>query len=1045
MGLSRIQLAAALIEYDNDPDSPIPQPSTRSHRDSAMFLPYQQAQQEARRRQILSQPPPVLPSPVESTFASHSASKRGSAQRPESQSWRRRLVSDLDLGAPNAAPQYERDIGQREGGPSVGTGEEEDLAEVDVSRWGPPSHLIADAPRPPTTRRVTVSQPVPEPIMSPTYGRTKSIHVADVIENVGQNQHEQYQQQRRVHERTVSMGNNLGRLQSSESHMTDRYGADRALAKAERVRQLVERPHTVMGWQGGDSGRRELRNRRISDPIMVPLPSSPMPTTVTGSRPLSSLSRTFSPNLESEIIEEGLDEPNPFALPAPPPELGSRFDPKVLDAQRRSSAGSVLDFEAPSRPSSRTSEFQMPRGSTDVSYLDPASPAPSPARTPRIYQDIPTPAEYGRPLMPPRYSTSAIHGVNRQSLLQPKVLVMPSTLAGSQSFHRVEPNVPEGFVRGEKPLPAEAKTTGRRPGIPLSLSQKTFRSSLIVGGKREEQEYWLGGTEIEGEIGVQRRELDEGALEKKPGKLYGRSLMDELEARKAALRGRQRVFTGDSRPAMMNRSSALIDPSALSLESGTFSISSGSAVPPRPTTYHPESLEPLLHEGSGGDVPASEDLLRSEARVAEERITKSRSVFGVDQLWERELAKLKAIQDEESTRNREEEARILLAEQKGKKKGKKDRAKSRAVDAPQETETKDQRPIQEALGISPIRRAGSLPPVLDYAPEQVQQQVTDDPEQPQQYLNGNERLRAGDRKDDLADFRPEGEPINVIEEIAQSSDESDEDLPLSKLAPAARSIARGVAPSQASTSKLESGVEPESDSDEDVPLSKLTLKWPSGSARSQGQKDRRLDSLGLSLPTPSDMTDEAEGEDEDDLPLAVRQARAKGLKPITKAEIIEDDLPLGYKHAEKAQKQMAERGAGDWLGSNTVFSFAPGGGKSPAMVMSPAVGQMASANPAVWGIPPHMIVYMGMGGMGMSYPGTGHPSMSMPNFHQAVYMPGVEPGQGGVAYGHHGFMSGPMPALPPSPGKNIDSWRQDVALAPVPTGGTGSGSGSSAR
>jgi len=53
-----------------------------------------------------------------------------------------------------------------------------------------------------------------------------------------------------------------------------------------------------------------------------------------------------------------------------------------------------------------------------------------------------------------------------------------------------------------------------------------------------------------------------------PGKLYGRSLVDELEHRKAVMRSKQRVFTGDDRPSMMargpmRRSTTLIDPTSL--------------------------------------------------------------------------------------------------------------------------------------------------------------------------------------------------------------------------------------------------------------------------------------------------------------------------------------------------------------------------------------------------------------------------------------------------------------------------------------------------
>ncbi|WWD16259.1 hypothetical protein CI109_100685 [Kwoniella shandongensis] len=1018
MGLSRIQLAAALVEYDNDPDSPIPRPDSRSHRDSAIFLPYQRAQQEARRRQIFSQPPPVLPSPLESNFPSGS-----NQRRPDSQARRRSTVTDLDLGGPasshDGGGEDERAWEGTQGGASKG---EEDVADVDVSRWGLPSHLVTDNPHQPTARRVQETRIVPQPVTSPVYGRAKSIHVSDVLEVQGSDQPSRSVPPPRPHGRTLSMGDAFIDVSSAGTLTDDRYGADRALAEAERVRNLVNRPHTVMGWQGGEGGRTELRNRKISNPVMVPLPSSPLSSTFTGVRPLSSISRAFTPANEDDEYLETLDEPNPFALPAPPPELGSRFDPKILKSQRRSSAGSAppIDFETPSRPSSRMSHTLPSRGPEEVSYLDPASPSRTPPPVQRVYDEIPTPAEFGRPLMPPRHSTSAIHRMNRQSLLRPKVLVMPSPLAGVHAYNGPEPKVPEGFVRGEKPLPAEAKTTGRRPGIPLSLSQKTFRSSLLVGGRREDEEYWLGGTEEEGEIAVQRRELGGSALEKKPGKLYGRSLMDELEARKAAQKGRQRVFTGDSRPAMMARNSALHDSSALATPQYDSPTSAGNIAQPRPVTYHSGAQAPLLRVQSGSDLRTNADL-EGNIEGPGDRITKSRSVFGVDQLWEREMTKLRMIQDDERIRKEEEEARRLLAEQKKQKKGKKDKGKGKAVIQVEEPTVVDERPVEEVLGISPIRRAGSLPPAIDYSPEKVAPVKVEDEEET--------RSENEDGAAEVDPARQSEEAESTLSKAVDSEEESDEDVPLSKLAPAARSTITKASTSMAPTDVVDvQQAVMESESDEDIPLSKLALKSPSrSSGRSSQVRGQRVDSLGLVIPAAND----DDNEDEDDLPLAVRQAKAKGLKPITKAEIIEDDLPLGYKHAEKAQQQMAERTTGGgWDGTGTMYPLGQG--------MSPARMAMSSyPNQAMWGIPPHMSVYMGMG-MGVPYPGMGHPSLSMPDLHQAMVV-----GMGDGQYSNPPYT--PMTGQPPSAGNNIDSWRQDVALAPVPTGGTASGSGGSAR
>jgi hypothetical protein len=79
---------------------------------------------------------------------------------------------------------------------------------------------------------------------------------------------------------------------------------------------------------------------------------------------------------------------------------------------------------------------------------------------------------------------------------------------------------------------------------------------LLVEGQRGEA--WVGGADEDGEVGVMKKEREDlppEAYERKAGKLYvsckhrtevggadqqGKSLIDQLEARKAAMKGRQR-------------------------------------------------------------------------------------------------------------------------------------------------------------------------------------------------------------------------------------------------------------------------------------------------------------------------------------------------------------------------------------------------------------------------------------------------------------------------------------------------------------------------
>ena len=174
----------------------------------------------------------------------------------------------------------------------------------------------------------------------------------------------------------------------------------------------------------------------------------------------------------------------------------------------------------------------------------------------------------------PRYATTL-------DLLRPKVLVMPSPLQA------VAPTVPkqptiiarDGFEISTDgpPLPPGARTSRRlsstsimatetvpsasnpfipNPHIDLTLSQKTFRNSLVVGGRSGSYIDVDGGLPRATEDGEQvmveelpKEEIlppptpppEEDLKAKRPvGKLYGKSLIDDLENRKAQMRSKQR-------------------------------------------------------------------------------------------------------------------------------------------------------------------------------------------------------------------------------------------------------------------------------------------------------------------------------------------------------------------------------------------------------------------------------------------------------------------------------------------------------------------------
>lgn len=469
---------------------------------------------------------------------------------------------------------------QQEGGEGGFMEEPQEEMDVDVSRWGLPEHLVAQddppasrpksamsnlnqarpssslshfQPRPVSTMSLRDEAPtrVPFPaahttsINVPTINRARSVHL-DII-----------------------------------NQSPDDYGADTALESAERVRNMiegnavrertrsggdtfsrpdrgnrrvsfneldmVERPSTSQGLRShsrlSSNGRtpptsppsmrpRSAMSRKSSNPLMVPLPPSPM-------HALMNRHSSYIPAITAE--EEELDrladldepilssEPNPFAMPPPPAVIGSRFDPKQLEIQRGVSR--LSDYARP------TSSMSLQRSS--LAQFDDLARSTTPAAALeyieeqdlgdlRMYDDIPTAEQYGKPLQPPKYANARPQRLSRIDLLRPKTLMMPTSLANQPE--PISPKKkweipPEGFSIGEKPLPKGARTSvltlNGIPRIPMSLSQRTFRSSLLVEGKRGEE--WVGGADEDGEVGVMKKEREDlppEAYERKAGKLY---------------------------------------------------------------------------------------------------------------------------------------------------------------------------------------------------------------------------------------------------------------------------------------------------------------------------------------------------------------------------------------------------------------------------------------------------------------------------------------------------------------------------------------------
>lgn len=162
-------------------------------------------------------------------------------------------------------------------------------------------------------------------------------------------------------------------------------------------------------------------------------------------------------------------------------------------------------------------------------------------------------------------------------LLRPKVLVMPSPLQyapGSRppeppklrdGFHLSTdgPPLPPGARSGRPnsdaydPSPVASHLFTPNPRMSLSLSQLAFRNTLVVGGERdvaysdidrqlprateEGEQMQIVVEEAEEDIAPQRVSMEDTSAPGRPaGKLFGKSLIDDLESRKANMRSKQR-------------------------------------------------------------------------------------------------------------------------------------------------------------------------------------------------------------------------------------------------------------------------------------------------------------------------------------------------------------------------------------------------------------------------------------------------------------------------------------------------------------------------
>ncbi|KAF9534343.1 hypothetical protein CPB83DRAFT_329993 [Crepidotus variabilis] len=844
---SRLQLAAALIEYDNDPDDP--DAPHRSAKESAIFAHLRRnpaARPDVGRRKS---------DYLEISLPSEGGTTSGLEPTMVGTRRSRRISKASTLAMKNpfgVDGQTEMDLAEED--------EEQEL-EVDLQSWGLDAFMPKDKKSAKAKGR--------EPAASIRSKLAVPEHEAPVV-NRGRGV---------VTSRSMNLE---GQFEFENATIVDRrrsFGSPLELVCAE--------DHDIEIPRRRAASRASLLSH--ADPTSIlPFPTSPVRsptpgmdtyetmTPITHERKYSTASlgsRYALDNTETAgrrqsmtsigmgmlLPEEG-EEENPFTIERP--TNTSRFDPKA-----------VLVGERP-RSHSNASLGSRMMLENDVTSIMTGDPYP---------RDRP-------------YST--------MDLLRPKVLVMPSPLQSIVPASEPTPahRVVEGFESSKDgpPLPPGARATRRlsaslgsgplanaftpNPMMDLTPSQKIFRNTLVVGGQSPLLDSDIPRAREDGEQIILDPVVPEIVVPpvveepltphgRPAGKLYGKSLIDDLEARKQEMRGKQRVFRGDERPSMMartsTRSSTFIDPATL--KSG----------PKRVSSFDPQSN--LTRNGSQTMKPlltfdSEENLSPNRLSPGVARAQGARSVFGTDTLWESEMEKLKIIQvreaEEEAARHKFE----AEAESKKDKKGKRKKKGKGTPEIEQPVITPVLAPVEPPT-LPDIQRASTRRPLPKPDIDDEDSESDDDPVPVQKTHRTSESWHAGSSDEEgNGPRRTTGVGLRYPSQrrpAASAPDEdSDEDVPL------AATVHKAIARATMATY-------PQDDSDdEDKPLVQVLQR----AAAHTSPLRSRTNVLPVNKGNDSD---------DDDQPLGLRTSR---IPPMSHGgDEDEDDMPLAF-HPEQQRR-----------------------------------------------------------------------------------------------------------------------------------------------
>ncbi|KAG5636613.1 hypothetical protein H0H81_007410 [Sphagnurus paluster] len=859
---SRIQLAAALLEYDNDNDNP--DAPNRSAQESAIFLPFRQNAEK--HRAIPRKNDYLGVSITGETKSLRSASAPGQRQS-------RASISTLQN------PFRTDDHLEEE--------HEDEHLEVDLASWG----LEAFIPRDKSTRNgkgkeKSLDLVSPHSVSSVPSHQPLTSHDAMVTAP------------RRAlgASRSMSLGGNL-----------EYFGGEKGLIDDAHRRRSIGSPIDTVGIEQPQMRRRAasysvLSTTRDKYSHSIPFPSAsvhsqppntrdhvgPQSSSCTGHLETSSMHQRVLSNASSRV----------------PPKVGEQISDQSSRQRTMSNAtmATILladDNTFAVRPPSRASRFD-PKAAAHARTVSNASMG---SRMLLEHDEVSTKTSHEE--REHRFSTTL-------DLLRPKVLVMPSPLQPTSSPPLPQNGqVRDGFLltTDGPPLPPGARSSRRgsatfsvletpptasnlftpNPNAALSLSQMTFRNTLKIGGQHDSYvDGNLPRATVDGEQAQFEAELEETPIlaisdveepfttGRPAGKLFGKSLIDDLENRKAQMRSKQRVFTGDQRPSMMargsnQRTSTLIDPTTLQSRPISQPFGPPATTPPL-GRRNSANIKPLLNFEDDGKLAPN---------VPGARLPQGRSVFGVDTLWENEMIKLKEIEAQEKI---EEEERKIREEADERKKNKK---KNKRKDKPQDVAGPDAQNV--SLEPPTKLRVSIEPPVLPDIPRAIRR--------PPPQLPDN-----GSASDESEDAEP---PVRATRSSdpnwhAISSDEDDE----------GPRRTTGTGPRVRGNQPRRQPI-PDGDSEDEVPLSvAISRVAQKHSTQIPDSDDERPLSTLIQRKQPSlfnvnfDNMSPANQGDDDNEPLGIRASRlVPSLHTQSQAGADDDDRPLAF-HPEQQRRSQ---------------------------------------------------------------------------------------------------------------------------------------------